>query len=212
MTSHFLRGEELVLLPEKAMYWKSRSCLILADTHFGKITHFRKAGIAIPPQAAISNLRRFEGLLERHQPEEVIFMGDLFHSEMNSEWLHLKALLKKYAHITFHLVMGNHDIFDRESYRPFQLHIEPWAYGPFLMSHEPIEEYDGQLYNLAGHIHPGVRMRGPGAQSMRFPCFYFGRNAAILPAFGEFTGLHTLSPKREDEVYIVTADAVIKAA
>ena len=46
----------------------------------------------------------------------------------------------------------------------------------------------GYGYVLAGHLHPGVRLHGPGRQSVRLPCFAFGRNAALLPAFSEFTG------------------------
>jgi uncharacterized protein len=41
---------------------------------------------------------------------------------------------------------------------------------------------------LAGHIHPTICLRGPGRDSMRFPCFVLQGRQVILPAFGEFTG------------------------
>jgi len=212
MTTHFLKDQELALLPEKAILWKNRNTLLIADTHFGKITHFRKSGIAMPAKAAQSNLARFQSILVKYQPAEVIFMGDLFHSEMNTEWLHFKELIKKFSGVVFHLVLGNHDIFHDLSYQHFEVHREPWQCGPFLLSHEPMEDYCGPLYNLAGHLHPGVRMSGPGRQSMRFPCYYFGEHSGLLPAFGEFTGLYLISPKKQDEVFIIADKSVIKAA
>ena len=32
----------------------------------------------------------------------------------------------------------------------------------------------------------------------------------ILPAFGEFTGNHTLTPKKEDEIFVVVDNQVVK--
>ena len=40
-------GQDLVLLPQKAIYWKQEKTLIAADVHMGKVGHFRKAGIAV---------------------------------------------------------------------------------------------------------------------------------------------------------------------
>ena len=176
-----------------------------------KSTHFRKAGISIPDGAAFHNLENFKNLLKRYSPREVYFLGDLFHSEMNSEWLAFKKLLEQNQDIRFHLVQGNHDIFHEDTYnnKLFQLHQQPLKLRPFILSHEPLEGHT--LYNICGHIHPGVRMHGKARQSLRFPCFYFTKNQAILPAFGKFTGLYTLKPSKHDEVFILVNSSVIKA-
>lgn len=206
------KEQELLLLPEKAIFWKEEKALLIADPHFGKITHFRKAGIALPGKAAFRNLLRLEKLIKTHRPQQVIFLGDLFHSEMNSEWLIFKELLRNYAQVDFQLVQGNHDILHETSYANshFRLYEEPVRRGPFWLSHEPEESELG--YNLCGHLHPGVNMVGAGRQSLRFPCFYFGEKGGVLPAFGEFTGLHLLKPQKGDSVFIVTEREVIKAA
>ena len=47
-----LLEQDLLLLPEKAIYWKQQKALIAADVHLGKVGHFRKAGIAVPQQLA----------------------------------------------------------------------------------------------------------------------------------------------------------------
>ena len=200
-------NQQLALLPEKAIYWENQKTLLIADPHFGKITHFRKAGIPIPDQAAHKNLIILVGLIKAHKPEKVIFLGDLFHSEMNTEWMMFKELLNEFYEIEFILIQGNHDILHERSYQNSSLKVLPeFNLSPYNFTHEPQEHH--ALYNLSGHLHPGVRMQGKGRQSMRFPCFYFGSKHGILPAFGEFTGLHIISVKKDDTVFIITPTEV----
>lgn len=211
MLTHELKGEQLQLLPEKAIYWPSQKTLLIADTHLGKIRHFRKSGIAIPGKAGYRNLMHLQSLLLNLKPEKVIFLGDLFHSEMNFEWLEFKAFLEKFKEVSFVLIQGNHDILHEHSYSHFEVHSAPLVYGPFILSHEPLEE-ENSLYNLCGHIHPGVRMFGQARQSMRLPCFFFGASQGILPAFGVFTGLHLLKPGKNEKIFVIAGSQVYPAS
>lgn len=196
-------------MPEKALYWKQQDTLLIADLHLGKITHFRKAGIAVPDAAAVSNFKKLQALLQKCPARQVIFLGDLFHSELNTEWLTFKELIKKHPDQHFHLITGNHDILHHSSYLNAGLivHHNSKVIGPIILSHEPL--LNSTLYNLCGHIHPGVRVVGAGRQSLRLPCFFFGRNSGILPAFGEFTGLHLLQPQKEDNVFMIAGNQII---
>lgn len=208
-----LEGEELWLLAERAIYWPQERSLFIADTHFGKVTHFRKHGIKVPAEAALENLKGLEQLLFATQAKNVFFLGDLFHSEMNHEWLGFKQVIALFPKTKFHLIGGNHDILDEVSYYKARLTLHPHTVqiGPFLLSHEPLEgEFEG--YNLCGHIHPAVRLKGQGRQSLRLPCFFFGRKQGILPAFGTFTGSHTLKVEEGDRVFVVFESRVIQVA
>ena len=51
-----LAGEELWLLPEKALYWPAQQALLIADVHFGKAAAYRSLGQPVPQgtTAAIS--------------------------------------------------------------------------------------------------------------------------------------------------------------
>ncbi len=204
-----IAGVELWLLAEKAIYWPEERRLFIADTHFGKISHFRKNGIKMPEGAARQNLIRLEKLLYSTQAKEVYFLGDLFHSELNREWLGFKQVIALFPATQFHLIGGNHDILDELSYYRARLEYHPngLRLDPFYLSHEPLEEFEG--YNLCGHIHPGVRLRGTGRQSLRLACFHFSPRQGILPAFGEFTGFHTLKVRKTDRVFVITDDRVI---
>jgi len=196
-----VQGCRWQLLAERAIYWPEKKSLWLADPHFGKVSHFRKAGIAVPPAAAASNFDKLQALLQRLLPAEVVILGDLFHSDYNSEWATLTALLAQHPAIHFHLVMGNHDVLPPSHYQNFEIHRLGMMYPPFYLSHHP--QVHASLYNVAGHIHPGVHLRGEGRQSLRLPAFVLGGQGAILPAFGEFTGLHAIKPKKEDRIFVV---------
>ena len=63
---------------------------------------------------------------------------------------------------------------------------------------------------MAGHIHPAIRLKGKGKQSIQLPCFVFREHNAILPAFGSFTGTATIQAKPGDQVYAIADKQVIK--
>ena len=45
---------------------------------------------------------------------------------------------------------------------------------------------------------------------IRMPCFYFSEKMAVLPAYGDFTGTHTVVPKPRDRIFMVGPDAVFE--
>ena len=62
-------------------------------------------------------------------------------------------------------------------------------------------------YFFSGHLHPGIRIRGMGKQILQFPCFYFGAEYAVLPAFGHFTGTVSIDPLPESNVFAILPPA-----
>src|SRR6185312_7751518 len=157
-----IRGQQLWLSPARCIFWEEERSLILADLHFGKTGHFRKAGIAVP---------------------QSVYREDLLHDS----W---------YTKAGIELCPG------------------VLSMGPFSFVHD-ITEVDGEVgdgsrtgaYYFSGHIHPGIRLRGVGKQSLQFPCFYFGGGYAVLPAFGRWTGTVSIDPAPEDNVFALLPDA-----
>lgn len=205
-------GEVLEMLPEKALLWISKKILLVADLHLGKINHFRKAGIPVPTKANDRNWESILHLIDTTKPKRVIFLGDLFHSHYNEEWEVLRQLIRNFPVVSFELVIGNHDILSDNQYarNNLKLHREKLMEGPFVFSHHPMEEIENDSYNLAGHIHPGVLLQGKGKQAVTLPCFYFGERQGILPAFGSFTGLARIQPKKEDRIFVIAENTVVK--
>jgi uncharacterized protein len=209
--SFTLAHEEVELLPHRALYWRAKEILLIADLHLGKINHFRKSGVPVPLKANDRNVTLLLEIIQALKPMRVIFLGDLFHSHYNEEWEVLGQLIRHFSTISFELVLGNHDILSKHQYAKhgIVLHTELHQ-APFLFTHHPIEEYEGEEYNLAGHIHPGARLIGKAKQQVMLPCFYFGRRQGILPAFGAFTGLAQVRPKKNDQIFVIVDDKILK--
>lgn len=203
--------EEFGLYPQKAIFWKAQKALLLSDLHLGKINHFRRAGIPVPQKANDHNLEVFIDLVHACRPERIICLGDLFHSHYNTEWESFGEVVKHFSSATFELVQGNHDIMGDYQYSRKGIEVHPsLQIGKFLLTHHPLEDVPDDVYNIAGHIHPGVSLRGRGRQAITLPCFYFGGRQALLPAFGKFTGLARILPKKEDKVFVVAEEKIIR--
>lgn len=206
-------GEHLVFLPQKAMYWKEEGALVVADLHIGKVGHFRKAGIAIPKLMEQEELSVLSDIIYELKPSKLIFLGDLFHSEINNDWNWLLLWRELFPSIEMILVKGNHDILHSEYYYEagFKV-VDTFATRSFLFVHEPINSEDliaQKSYIISGHIHPGVKLRGFARQSLVISCFYFGEKQAILPAFGKFTGKSCLKIGASSKVFGVLNDKVV---
>jgi DNA ligase-associated metallophosphoesterase len=206
-----LMGQTLTLHPLAAAFWEETSTLLLADLHLGKVSHFRKNGAAVPDAAASANLDRLIALMLEFKPLRVLFLGDLFHSVYNPEWEAFEGLLALFPDTRFDLVQGNHDILPAAFFQRANIHLHPQVLesGPFIFSHEPLPDGASASYNIGGHIHPGVRLKGIGKQYLKLPCFYFGTQQGLMPAFGIFTGLGEIRPKAGEAVYVIAGEKVL---
>lgn len=200
-------GEVLTLHPWGSLYWERKSMLLISDVHLGKIMHFRKYGAAVPRKAVHRNFERLDGLYKYFRPGAICFLGDLFHSHMNQEWQFFRDWVGR-CPANLELVMGNHDIISPLRYEELSVRCsETLETGPFILTHHPLEAFKG--YNITGHIHPAVRLKGSGRQQLRLPCFYLRGRQLILPAFGSFTGSHALKPLAGDRIFALADGHII---
>lgn len=210
-----LANETLILLPERAIYWPRCETLLLADLHWGKAATFRAAGIAMPGGTTTNDLARLSQIIERWHARRVVLLGDLIHAKQGraaQTFDAISAWRKQHANIELLLVRGNHD--RRAGDPPVEWNMAvvdaPHHEAPFVFQHHP-EPFEGG-YVLAGHIHPGVVLRGAGRQQLKLPCFWFGPHVGVLPSFGSFTGSATVEPAPGDQVFVVTDDEVLRVA
>ncbi|MBS1620750.1 MAG: ligase-associated DNA damage response endonuclease PdeM [Bacteroidetes bacterium] len=212
---HIIHKNTFWLSADRCMYWEEEKTLILADLHFGKTGHFRKSGIAIPQAVYKEDLQRLVNLIQHFQPKELIVVGDLFHSKANKELELFQKWRNDLASIKLQLVKGNHDILDEVWYQ--RAGIEVYQQELFIKDFSFVHDIKGsgipsshsKLYTFSGHIHPAIQLIGPGKQSFRFPCFYFTRKFAVLPAFSRFTGTHLIDPKKGEKVYAIADGKLI---
>lgn len=206
-----IKDQTLWLSPEKCMFWENQQALILCDLHLGKSGHFRKEGIGVPQQVLEHDLSRLDTQIQYFLPTSLIVIGDLFHSRYNQEINYFSKWREKNHMTDIHLIQGNHDILPANFYDDLNimLHKEEWDVSPFVFRHEQSNYSNKNQYEISGHIHPGIKMKGKGKQSLKFPCFYFTESEAFMPAFGKFTGLHIIEPAKGASVFAVAENQVI---
>jgi DNA ligase-associated metallophosphoesterase len=221
--SHKIQNQQFWLTTDRTMYWEEEKALIVSDLHFGKTGHFRKSGIAIPALVYKEDLQRMVVQIQYFQPLQLIIVGDMFHSHANKE---LELFLKwrtDLSGINIQLVRGNHDILEASWYEKAGIHLSPQTLSlqHFHFVHDIhdhlnrkkdfTENVSGEgSYFFSGHIHPGIRIGGTGKQSLCFPCFYFGKKFAVLPAFSRFTGVAMIYPERDEQVFAIVNQELIR--
>jgi DNA ligase-associated metallophosphoesterase len=217
-----LRGEEMWLLPERAVYWPRTGALVIADPHFGKAAAFRAGGIPVPGGTTAEMLHRLDAALDRTGAARLLVLGDLLHARAGRVPHTLETVAAWRAArpgLRVALVRGNHD--RRAGDPPAEWRVEcldaPVAEPPFLWLHEPPDPVAQaflpalpalQGYPVAGHVHPAVALGGNG-RGLTLPCFYFGRAYGLLPSFGEFTGTAVVRPRPGEGVFVLAGDEVI---
>lgn len=189
--------------------------LIVSDLHFGKSGHFRKSGIGIPQNIYKEDLQRLFSEIQFFKPKMLLVAGDMFHSSANKELDFFTKWRKDISQIEFYLVRGNHDILSNKFYKEANIKVfqNKLSVGAFCFTHDissSCDDEDDKLFTFSGHIHPGVKMKGSGNQSLMLPCFYFGKKYAVLPAFSAFTGLAKIRPLKTDHVFGLVENTVIK--
>jgi uncharacterized protein len=221
--SHKILGQQFWLTTDRTMYWDEGGALIVSDLHFGKTGHFRKSGIAVPAAVYKEDLQRLVVQIQYFQPKELIIVGDMFHSHANRE---LELFLKwrtDLSEIKFRLIRGNHDILEESWYLQAGIDLSPQSLtlqrfhfihdiAGYYKEENTFSNKSGEVdsYFFSGHIHPGIRIQGAGKQSLCFPCFYFGKKYAVLPAFSRFTGVAMIYPESDEQVFAIVNRELIR--
>lgn len=199
-----ISDEELLLLPERALWSPRQEALVLADVHFGKSATFRAHGIPVPEGESQEDLERINQLLARFPARRLVIAGDFFHSAVPlipsldmllRDWLAgLRAELI--------LVRGNHD---PAHFQPICI-TQSVMVGGLLVVHDPVAAPPDRGC-ITGHLHPLCRIGNAGRKS-RVPCFVKSESCLTLPAFGTFTSGSVIQPDGKTSFFPVVADHV----
>jgi len=189
-------GALVELLPERAVWRERERTLFVADLHLGKATAFRVFGAPAPTGASEETLRRLGALVDVLRPERLVVLGDFVHASPSmTEGLaaSIRAWRAERKVLECAIVLGNHDARAGAwlAGLGFAVSEEPTIYAGCACRHFPLGDEDALSEGpttLAGHLHPMTRLRGPGHDSLRLPCFVLRGRQIVLPAFGEFTG------------------------
>jgi len=207
--------QTLWLSPARCIFWEEESALILSDLHFGKSGHFRKSGIGIPQNIFKEDLQKLFAQIQFFKPKVLLIAGDMFHSSANKEMDFFIKWRNDFAHIALKLIRGNHDILSEKFYKEANIEVveNKLLIKDFCFTHDihsSCNDDENNHFTFSGHIHPGIKMSGPGNQSLMLPCFYFSKKYSILPAFSGFTGLAKIKPLATDHVFVLLKSEVMQ--
>lgn len=206
-------GHALRLLAGRAIHLRQPNWLLVADVHFGKADTFRRLGVPVPGGTAAAALQRLDALLELTGARRIVFLGDLvqgphaFGAETREAVAAWRASRPSLDCI---LVRGNHDARAGELPAAWQVQVvpEPLRVDGLALAHHPrpLQAH----YVLAGHVHPCAQVTVPGRRrsALRLPCFHFGPQVGVLPAFGEFTGMQAIQALPQDRVFVIADDRI----
>lgn len=205
-------GERVVLHAMRALEWPHERTLFVADVHFGKAAAFRAAGVPLPRGSTASDLRRLDALIAHANAARVVVLGDFLHAKSGRVGALTRAFVAwrvRHANVDVVLVRGNHDARAGDPPPEWQVRCvdAPYPLPPFLACHHVEKPRTG--YALCGHLHPAVRIAS-GGDSVRLPCFVLGRERAILPAFGRFTGMADVVPGHDERIVAIAGDALFE--
>jgi DNA ligase-associated metallophosphoesterase len=207
-----LAGEEIELLPQRAVYWPSQRMLIVADIHFGKAAAFRAQGVPVPHGTTAQNLSALDGITAQREVAHILFLGDFLHAKAVQGSATMQAVIAwrtSQPNLQMTLVRGNHDSHAGDPPDALGMDVvdEPHRIGPFLFCHHPAVH--AGAYVFAGHVHPVYRLAGRG-DALRLPCFLVGRGHALLPSFGAFTGGFAVHPSAGERIFVAADDALLE--
>ncbi len=203
-------GQTFILSASRCLFWKEQEILIISDAHFSKETHFRKNGIAIPAGIMQHDLLQISRLIEIFNPQKIIFLGDMFHSEINEGLNAFIQWRKTHPKLNLQLIVGNHDILPDAWYSFAAITCVPeyLVIDNLIFSHDKLPLIPEGKVNFYGHLHPAIRLQGGAKQSLRLACFVIGINYVIMPAFGRFTGAKTIRPVENEQIFALGDSAI----
>ncbi len=223
----------------RCMYWEQQKMLIMADLHLGKLGHFRKNGFALP-QGESRDLAVLDQAIFMFKPNSLLIIGDMFHSKLNQEIQQFSVWRKKYPLLEIVLIKGNHDVLPQKWYQQngIELKEDLWQIGDYTFIHDlGLEQnnnftkeesaifglkssskkifsnnflHDTNTYFFTGHLHPGVHLKGRSKEGVTLPCFYFGPQVAVLPAFSHLAGVSVIKSKKNARIYAVLQEGLME--
>lgn len=210
-----IRGETLLLHPERALSWPAHRLLVIADTHFGKSSVFARHGIAVPAGPDGLDRQRINALLHTTCSERLLVLGDFLHGPVASDSevaLQLGEWVQALRPVQLMLVTGNHDRTAATGWHS----AADWEgdfldEGPFRFTHQVAgATRPGGSYVFCGHIHPVAALGAFRKRRPRIPVFWERPDSMVLPSFGLFTGGYRIRPDDGGRVFVAGPECVVE--
>ncbi|MCF6327230.1 MAG: ligase-associated DNA damage response endonuclease PdeM [Devosiaceae bacterium] len=175
---------QFIALHSGALFWPGENTLLVADLHLEKMSSFARTGQLLPPYDTGATLALLRDDIKTSGAVRVICLGDSFHRDEGVLSLldaDLELLKELVSAVEWIWLKGNHDPSPHDIGGKC---VDQIAIDDLALVHEPSVAGHNQI---AGHLHPGARIRINGRTS-KGPCFIYDKRLMILPAYGKSTG------------------------
>ena len=215
---------DIVLRPGRAAFLPKISTVVCSDIHLGKAATFRHAGMPIPEGSAQYDLQRLTDIVQTRRAQRLLITGDLFHArsgctqQVLDEFSAFCEQVSQSHDTRIVLVLGNHEQSLGKKFRPHEIGIkrceEEIIEPPFRFVHDQKSHSDTRsvYFTIAGHVHPTVTIKRHRGDRLTCRCFATTGTTLLLPAFGSFTGGHTIRPSNLTRIWLAQIDGVLPIA
>jgi len=200
------QGQSFIARADRTLHWPKHNALLAADLHWGKDSTFRAHGIPVSRQHLQVELDRLIQACRATQAEQLWVLGDLCHGldgldaqtedRIQSACQHLPRRL---------LVEGNHDQHLQAQVRSWGFE---WCHEGHLLDGIALRHHPGP--GIHGHLHPTHWLR-QGRERLRLPCFRWGPESMVLPAFTGFSNGPARALGRGENAIVIAGTQVFRA-
>ena len=193
-----------------------KHCSLQTRTSVKKAT-FRRGGVPVPRGSTDGTLQSIGQLLKQTKATRLVILGDMFHARSSlakDVRESIERFFKAHQDIDHILVRGNHDahVGQLPPSWPIQIQEPGTRLGTILMTHHPGDVLDDADVLLCGHLHPAIHFSAGGESLGKLPCFWLRGRCLVLPAIGQFTGTHMITPDRDDDVWAIAEDQILSVS
>ncbi len=201
-----IQEQEFTLHPLGTLFWQNQNTLLIADVYIDSDLHLKKYGTALTEDDVSITYENINEVIAYFNPEEIYFLGDVLqdsHSKASTlfeEWVATQA-----AHIS--IITKNYNPLLESYFEELGIEIlDDFMSDDFFFTHKPTTAQ--QLFNICGHVHPGVQLKDENNQPIKYACFAVFEHQFILPSFGDLIGSFYINPNEVEAIFTCTEEEV----
>ncbi len=185
-----------ILLDDRSVFIKNIKTLIIADLHIGYAEDLHSKGIFLPDKFFKDLKNRLNLLIKKHNPQRVIFLGDIQH-QYNNYSVKIKKKISDIFNIVLKnkseliLIRGNHEKAIKDNFFGHKLKDYAVINSYYFTHGDRVFPIPSKIkYVFMGHEHPAVKLHET-SRTESFKAYLEVKTKTkiilVLPSFNDFS-------------------------
>jgi putative SbcD/Mre11-related phosphoesterase len=187
----------------RALFIESEALLAVADLHLGYAWAHRFNGQLMPVDGGHPGAQLLGQMAAEYHAKKLVILGDIMHQAVPVPQAvdEVRGLLTLRDQLELILLAGNHDrrleTVLAKLAPGFELRKEYSMRGMRLLhGDQPLCNLEAGERFIIGHEHPAIILGDGVSTSAKFPCFLYGEEGIILPAFSPWAAGSPINSRR----------------